>query len=134
MSINMYENGVLTRLDGQTEVDAYPTQGSTRPASSGGTYEMLAGKLDKTDEGYVDIDVSQQVITSGHETINITTDIPPGYMPFSAIWCSSNWDEDINFYPLYMSGSNSSFLCVIAPANHIIYTNCIIRVFYRKIS
>ena len=135
MSVNKYNpaTGNLKRYDG-TMVDSTPTQNSGNPVSSGGVYSALEGKQDKADEGYVDIDVSQQVITSGHESINITTDIPSGYIPYSAVWCGSNWDENINFYPLYIPNSNGSYLCVIGPANHTIYTNCVIRVFYRKIS
>ena len=148
MSINKNENGTLTRLDGQTLVDANPTQNSTRPVSSGGVFTALDGKVSKTGDEtiagvktfsdgislgteYVDISIAGLTLRSdGYTEKDFTSDVPSGYSAYSWRW-EGSWDEHLNI--MLQHGADNHKICITGSANYQIpSSNRTIRVFIRK--
>ena len=133
MSVNKYNSatGNLKRYDG-VMVDGAPTSGSGNPVSSGGVFTALAGKVDKTDEGYVDISISSiELHSGGYAQKFIDSDIPANHQPYACCW-SGNWDEHLTL-GIDIDSNNRPSIIILGPGSYTIPSNRTVRVFYRKV-
>lgn len=55
---------MFSKLETKFDIDTNPTQNSTNPVSSGGVYSGLAGKVDKTQIGYVELSGTSGTLTN----------------------------------------------------------------------